>query len=82
MISKDQPSCYKDKTELVNGFSIAEFSKDGKAVLYTNSNNVLYRYDIKKKKHTKIASNVETFYCDEKSCDEMNKQRASSLNQA
>ena len=61
----------EDKTELVNGFSIAEFSKDGKAVLYTNSNNVLYRYDIKKKKHTKIASNVETFYCDEKSCDEM-----------
>ena len=61
----------EDKTELINDFEMAEFSKDGKAVLYTNSNNVLYRYDIKKKKHTKIASNVETFYCDEKSCKTM-----------
>lgn len=60
-----------DKVELVNGYKIAEFSEDGKAILYTNSNNALYRFDIKKKKHTKIASDVETFYCDKKSCDKM-----------
>lgn len=61
----------EDKTELVNDFEIAEFSKNGKSVLYTNSNDVLYRYDIKKKKHTKIAEDVETFYCENDACDKL-----------
>ena len=59
----------EDKVELVKGVDIAEFSKNEKYVLYTNSNKALYRYDIKKKKHKKIASDVETFYCDSESCD-------------
>lgn len=61
----------EDRKELVNKFEIAEFSEDGKYVLYTNSNDVLYRYDIKKDKHTKVASDVEAFYCSSKSCDKL-----------
>ena len=61
----------EDRKELVNKFEIAEFSEDGKYVLYTNSNDVLYRYDIKKDKHTKIASDVKSFYCSNKSCDKL-----------
>lgn len=61
----------EDRKELVNKFDIAEFSEDGKYVLYTNSNSVLYRYNIKKDEHVKIASDVETFYCVDKSCDEL-----------
>ena len=61
----------EDRTKLVDGFIIAELSEDGKYVLYTNSNNVLYRYDVKKDKHTKIASDVDSFYCDDKSCKNM-----------
>lgn len=58
-----------DRKTLVNGYKSAAFSEDGKAVLYTNSNNALYRYDIKKDKHTKIGSKVDRFYCDSKSCN-------------
>lgn len=61
----------EDRKELVNKFEIAEFSEDGKYVLYTNSNDVLYRYDIKKDKHTKVSSDVEAFYCISKSCDKL-----------
>lgn len=61
----------EDRKELVNKFEIAEFSEDGKYVIYTNSNDVLYRYDIKKDKHTKIASDITSFYCDNKSCDNL-----------
>lgn len=56
------------KITIVKGFKSAMFSDDGKAVLYTNSNDVLYRYDIKKDKHTKIGNKVDRFYCDSKSC--------------
>lgn len=60
-----------DRTELVNDYEIAEFSEDGKNVLYTNSNNALYRYNVKKQTHTKIGSDVESFYCDDSSCEKL-----------
>ena len=58
----------EDKTSLVDAFTIADMSENGKYVLYTNSNKVLYRYDVKKEKHEKISSGVEYFYCVDKSC--------------
>lgn len=58
----------EDKTTLINSYIIADISEDGKTVLYTNSNNVLYRYDVKKDKHTKISNGVEKVYCEDKSC--------------
>lgn len=58
----------EDKTTLINSYILADVSEDGKAVLYTNSNNVLYRYDVKKDKHTKISNGVEKVYCEDKSC--------------
>ena len=58
----------EDRKKIVNGYKSAAFSEDGKAVLYTNTNNALYRYDIRKDKHTKIGSKVDRFYCDSKSC--------------
>lgn len=61
----------EDRKELVNKFEIAEFSENGKYVLYTNSNAVLYRYDINKDEHVKIASDVETFYCIDASCGDL-----------
>lgn len=57
-----------DRKEIVKGYTSASFSEDGKAIIYTNSNNALYRYDIKKDKHTKVGSKVDRFYCDSKSC--------------
>ena len=61
----------EDRTKLVDSYILAELSENGKYVLYTNSNNTLYRYDVKKGKHIKIASDVESFYCDDSSCDDM-----------
>ena len=61
----------EDKKEIVKGYVIAEFSEDGQYILYTNSNNALYRYNIKKNKHTKIGSHVDRFYCDDKSCEKI-----------
>ncbi|MGN0966014.1 MAG: hypothetical protein ACI4OP_00260 [Candidatus Coprovivens sp.] len=61
----------EDRTKLVDGYILAELSENGKYVLYTNTNNALYRYDVKKDKHTKIASDVESFYCDDSSCDKL-----------
>lgn len=58
----------EDKTSLVDAFTIADMSENGKYVLYTNSNKALYRYDVKKEKHEKISSGVEYFYCVDKSC--------------
>lgn len=58
----------EDKTSLVDAFTIADMSENGKYVLYTNSNRVLYRYDVKKEKHEKISNGVEYFYCVDKSC--------------
>ena len=60
-----------DRKTIVKGYTSASFSEDGKSILYTNSNNALYRYDIKKDKHTKIGSKVDRFYCDSKSCKKM-----------
>lgn len=57
-----------ERKVIVKGYHSAIFSEDGKAILYTNANDALYRYDIKKDKHTKIGSKVDRFYCDSKSC--------------
>lgn len=61
----------EDRTKLVEGYVMAELSENGKYVMYTNSNNTLYKYDIKKEKHAKIASDVDSFYCDDSSCNTM-----------
>ena len=61
----------EDKKELVNEYKLAELSEDGKNVIYTNSNNVLYRYEVKKDKHHKIASNVDIVKCENKSCTKL-----------
>lgn len=61
----------EDRTEVVSAFSAAQLSENGKNVVYTNSNKTLYRYDVKKDKHTKIASDVTTFECANKKCNKL-----------
>lgn len=61
----------EDKTEIVNAFNGAEFSENGKYVLYKNTNNTLYKYNTKNKKNTKIADKVDTYYCVTDSCDKL-----------
>lgn len=51
--------------------SYMQFSEDGKNIIYINKENNLIRYDVKKKKEDKVASNVKTYYCDLESCDKM-----------
>lgn len=58
----------EDRVKIVDEYSIAEMSNDNKYVLYTNVNNTLYLYNIKKKTNEKISSDVDRFYCGEKSC--------------
>ena len=49
----------------------AKFSEDSKNVIYTNEDGDLYIYNIKKGEDEKIASEVDDFYCDLKSCNKM-----------
>ena len=48
-----------------------KFSKDGKNVIYLDSESNLYIYNVKKDKKEKISENVSNYFCDEKSCDKM-----------
>ena len=61
----------EDKTEVVSGFNSAEYSENGKYVMYKNTNNTLYRYNTRNEKHTKIADKVDTYYCVTDSCDKL-----------
>lgn len=63
----------KDKLIKVTeqGSSSVKFSEDGKNVLYINKDGELHIFNIKKEKDEKIASNVNNYYCDEKSCDKL-----------
>lgn len=57
-----------DKTKIASDFSSPTLSEDGKYVAYLDEDSDLYLYNIAKKKANKVASEVEGFKCDTKSC--------------
>lgn len=46
-----------------------KFSEDGKNIVYLNKDNDLIKYNTKKNKDEKLASNVKNYYCDLESCN-------------
>ena len=46
-------------------------SEDGKNVIYANEDSELYVYNVSKKSGTKVASDVSSYVCDTKSCNNM-----------
>jgi hypothetical protein len=61
-----------DKKKITDDYNQnIKFSKDGKNVIYLDTESNLYIYNVKKDKKERISENVSSYYCDEKSCDKM-----------
>ncbi len=61
-----------DKNKITDDYKRdLQFSEDGKNVLYVNGDGELMSYSISKKENTKIAGDVSSYYCDEKSCNKL-----------
>lgn len=64
----------KDRNKITEDFDVfVRFSEDGKKVVYISGDGEgkLFTYDVKKDRKDKIANDVTTYYCDDKSCDEL-----------
>ena len=51
--------------------TFVHFSEDGKNIIYINTDKELHIFNINKDKDEKIAKNVSSCYCDDKSCERL-----------